>query len=335
MIRFKGCTKCGGDLLDGHHCLQCGKEEPSITNHYEPMLAKLCAKPFDSEQYIYEPKLDGIRCIAYVDGSMVTLINRSGNDVTSKFPDIKVRLQKPFTSAVLDGELVCFDEDCRPDFQLMQTRMNRKHHIHAAMEENPAVLVTFDIMERDSESLIKKPLVFRKQALSETVELTQSVRVNVYQVGGGLVLLDRLTQKGWEGVMAKAISGKYHPGARGPEWLKMKARKYADVIVGGVTVGFGKREGSFGALMVGKAAEEGLIYMGEVGTGFSDEDLAFLTEALELIKADDHPFTTEPPGIPMVYVEPRLVIKVSYLELTSSGIMRHASYEGVVDANTD
>ena len=304
-------------------------------NRYEPMLAKLCDKPFDSVDYIYEPKLDGIRCIAYVTHTGVTLINRSGNDVTTKFPEIRIRLKAGYTSAVLDGELVCLTEEGVPDFQCMQTRMNRKHAIAQAMSDNPATLVCFDILEVNGKDICNNPLYNRKVVLDRVVQETPTCLINDYRTAYGTMWLAELTAKGWEGIMAKLINGRYHPGKRGPEWLKMKARKDLIVYVGAVTQGQGRRENSFGALMVGTRPtpySSKLAFMGEVGTGFTDEDLEYVLGRLSALETEQSPFIHEPPGQVMFYVKPKLQVAVTYLELTNDNIMRHAAFKGVASA---
>ena len=338
MIRLKGCPKCGGDLLfsEGYKCIQCGKEPVlSISNRYLPMLAKLVEKPFDDPNYIYEPKLDGIRCIAYVSPDSTILINRSGNDVTNKFPEIRIKLKSGYSSAVLDGELVCYDDLGVPEFQFMQRRMNRKYGIKTNSADYPAVLVCFDILELDGVTLVDKPLFSRKVILDKTVQPTSTCTVNDYRTGHGVEWLAELSSQGWEGIMAKLINSGYHPGSRSALWLKMKARKTAQVIVGAVTQGFGKREDYFGALMVGIKASpysSKLTFMGEVGTGFTDQDLEQLTPLLESMQVDKSPFINEPPGAVFYYVKPTLKITCTYLELTNDNIMRHAAFKGIVNA---
>jgi bifunctional non-homologous end joining protein LigD len=338
MLRLKGCSRCGGDLLftnDTYTCIQCGKE-PSVSvpvNRYAPMLAKLTEKPFDSTDYIYEPKLDGIRCVAYVNGDETVLINRSGNDVTTKFPEIRIRLRMGYTSAVLDGELVCLNDEGVPAFQQMQTRMNRKHAIAQTMAENPATLVLFDILELNGTCLCNKPLYSRKVTLDKVMQPTSTCTINDYRTAYGTMWLAELTAKGWEGIMAKLINGRYCPGKRGPEWLKMKARKELVVYVGAVTQGMGRREDTFGALMVGIRPTQyssRLTFMGEVGTGYTDDDLSQLTALLSELQVEKSPFVNEPPGEVFFYVKPKVQIRCTYLELTNDNIMRHAAFKGVV-----
>ena len=300
-------------------------------NRYAPMLARLTEKPFDSVDYLYEPKLDGIRCIAYVNGTGATLINRSGNDVTTKFPEICIRLKSGYTSAVLDGELVCYNNGV-PDFQLMQTRMNRKYAIAQTMVENPATLVLFDILEANGSCLCSLPLYARKVTLDKVVQETNTCTINDFRINHGTMWLAELSAKGWEGIMAKLINGRYCPGKRGPEWLKMKARKELIVYVGAVTQGLGRREDYFGALMVGvkpSQYSQRLQFMGEVGTGYTDSELAELTDLLKSIQTGKSPFINEPPGEVWFYVKPKVEITVTYLELTNDNIVRHAAFTGV------
>lgn len=304
------------------------------SNRYEPMLAKLVEKPFDDPNYIYERKLDGIRCIVYLSADAPILINRSGNIITDKFPEIYPKLKPGYTSAVLDGELVCLSDEGVPLFQRMQTRMNRKYAITKTMVENPASYIVFDILELDGKCLCNQPLYRRKTILDDVLQWGGStVQTNPYQIGHGLALLKDYTAEGGEGIMAKTMDGLYCPGKRGPEWLKMKARKEITVYVGALTQGFGRREDTFGALMVGTRPNphtSRLIFIGEVGTGYTDTDLVDLYEILLRMETEKSPFINEPPGQVMMYVKPSLKVNVTYLEMTNDGIMRHAAFKGVV-----
>jgi bifunctional non-homologous end joining protein LigD len=131
--------------------------------------------------------------------------------------------------------------------------------------------------------------------------------------------------------MAKQYASKYLPGQRTKSWLKLKCLREAEVVIGGATIGFGKREDSFGALIVGVPIDGRLVHCGEVGTGFTDEELVRLTRLLESVEQSDNPFYDFDLRTPhKLWCRPELTIKVSYLDLTDDGQLRHPSYQGLL-----
>lgn len=286
-----------------------------MTKLFQPMLAKLGTGAFDNYGWLFEPKLDGIRAIAYYDGHTVKLINRSLNDVTSRFPELEFNFTVP---CVVDGEIVCFGPDGVPDFQRMQCRMNRKVDIAYWATEYPATFVAFDVIEINGIDFINNSLRRRKDYLDSVLNVEQNSYPIDYTTGEGLDTLAKYSN--WEGIMAKRLTSKYIPGYRSPDWLKIKQRKYATVYVIGCTEGQGRRANTFGALVVTNTYGETI---GEIGTGFTD---AQVDQLLDMIKArctgrlinyyDCSPFA----------------IKASYLEITSNGQMRHPAFEGFINS---
>lgn len=302
--------------------------------YYSPMLAKLCEQPFDDEELFYEPKLDGIRCQVEVNSS-VTLRNRQGVDITYRFPDVvpHIHTNKP---CILDGEMVCFDENEVPDFQLMQTRMGRVHNIEEVASRHPAAYVAFDILEIGGKPQLDVELWRRKRRMEKAliVEPKAPVWTIIHQRGGGLELLEHLGDAGWEGVMAKHIQSRYLPGRRTANWLKMKAIKHGVFDIIGATWGTGKRQGTFGALVLGLQAGDSYIHLGEVGTGFEDDYIIELNTLLETLKTDICPLGAdslkEIRQAVKMWVRPVLKAKVAYLELSNAGILRHPAFEELV-----
>lgn len=297
-------------------------------NRYPPMLAQKKTEIFDNKYWIYEPKFDGIRCIAYVTPFGTTLINRSLNDVTSRFPEINIRLNGS-DCAVIDGELVTMVQGI-PYFNHMQQRMNRFSDVKKYSDKYPATFVAFDLLEIGNIPILNLPLIERKNLLHHHMVEEVTSYPTLYQEQYGTVLFKLLT--GWEGIVAKHHNSKYEPGKRSKLWLKIKPRKYLDVYVMGCTAGLGKRAKYFGALMIGVPAEGKYFkMMGAVGTGFTDEQADILLDII-----DSHPTYDTRYHSPVDFVGKACVpfpIRVSYFEKTKDGKLRFPSFEGILTKN--
>jgi bifunctional non-homologous end joining protein LigD len=308
------CSKCHGVMLSNYgefKCINCGYERiPKM--RFSPMLAKLTKEPFDSEDHIFERKYDGIRCIAYVDSERTTLINRSQVDITKRFPEIGLE-----TSALctLDGELEC------SSFQAMQTRANRLTEIDAAVLANPAKFKVFDILERDNIILTGMPLIERKAILEETLKPNDYVEITPFVCEYGIDEFNKAEENGWEGIIAKKINSQYYPGRRTDAWLKVKVQKFAECSIIGATIGLGKRSGTFGALVVA----HGNRIVGEVGTGYTDEELEQLDSLLKIVSQQ-----VVRQGWKYEMGLDILKCRVKFSEWTDDGNLRFPVYEGLV-----
>lgn len=329
MWKLDNCPRCGGDVCttDDNSCLQCGFTV-GARMLYPPMLAKLSETVFDSPGYLYEPKLDGIRAIVYYDAKSGTrILNRNGVDITKRFPEIRIKIEA--NSAVLDGELVCFDKNKRPNFQLIQTRMHRTTNIAIYAQEIPSKFVAFDIMEIDGKPLIREELISRKMELNR-MKPCRSSFVLPYVFGTGTKLMKTMESKGWEGMMAKEITSPYECGKRTMFWLKMKVRKHGCFKIVGCTPGYGKRKETFGALIIAKQEGDKLIAVGEVGTGFTEVEERQILDLMKVLKTKKCPCEDVPKSYPLIWIEP-IDVRVSYLEETNNGQIRFPVYEGLGD----
>lgn len=292
-----------------------------------PELCKLTREPFDDPNTLFEPKLDGIRCIAYITNHQVTLINRAFNDITDRFPDVVPSLQNTNGDCILDGELVCLDKHGVPDFQRMQSRMNRKNLIAEYAEMYQATYVVFDCLSYEGRPLMKSSILARKVFLERALlSVGPTVRPITFTINDGIHTFEKLTSVGWEGIVAKPIDSHYRPGQR-KEWLKIKATHMIDAVVLACTLGAGRRQNKFGALVLAERmpGTDDLSYLGEVGTGFTDEDLDTLLTILHRLKTDNG---TD--GNIKFYVEPKLTVRIKYLEKTDEGLLRFPVYIGVL-----
>lgn len=300
---------------------------------YPPMLAKLCEVPTEADDRLYEAKLDGFRVLAYYDGlHSPTLINRAGHNVTERFPDINWHFEAP---CVVDGEMVAYDQVTKvADFQQMQRRLNRKHDIASVAQQVAATYVAFDIVELAGKSLLDTPLLLRKRALCEAMTPTDNSLIIPYQREGCIQLLAATRDAGGEGIMSKLVTSKYKPGRRTNDWLKLKVRRENTFMVVGATYGTGHRASQFGALIVALPTEEGWHHMGEVGTGYTEEAMVDIQAILDSLTVPASPLTLpqqrEVRQAVKQWVQPVLKVRVSYLELSNAGKLRHPSFEGFV-----
>jgi len=240
-------------------------------------------------------------------------------------------------SAVLDGEVVVLDAAGRPSFGLLQNRINltRPADIQRLSAQYPARLMLFDILELDGRSLLDRSYDERRQILQDVVRPAPGSRLQVPPVFEGDLEAAMATSEelGLEGVVAKRRSSGYVPGARTGAWRKIKHSKTQEVVVGGWRPGQGRREGGVGALLMGIPTDDGLHYVGRVGSGFSDRQLDEMQAALTPLARPGSPFLDVPreEARDAHWVEPRLVGEVTYGELTGPGRMRHPVWRGLRD----
>lgn len=306
---------------------------PGALTHVEPMLAT--AGPIPSTPGLsFEPKLDGIRVIAYLDRGRVELRSRGGHDITAGYPSLVALLrQQPAASAVLDGEIVAVGPDGRPSFELLQRRMNLHDPdaVAAAEREIPVVFFVFDLAHLDGYDLQRVPLHDRREALARLlIPGPQVSRVATIPLPKDEAF-DAAVAAGFEGIIAKRDDSRYEAGRRSTAWLKRKALDRDVFLVAGWTTGTGHRSSSFGGLIIGERSDGVLKYRGKVGTGFSDDDLAAIRRELDRSPRPGSPFATSTPDDRSAHwVEPRLQVLVEYTNRTAAGVLRAPVFKGVV-----
>ena len=297
-----------------------------------PMLAKAAAGlPPDDDEWAYEIKWDGVRAIAYSEPGRLRFESRNHNDISASYPELRA-FNRALSShrAVLDGEIVAFDEDGKPSFGRLQSRMHVSSESTARRraKEVPVAYIVFDLLWLDGHSLMELGYEERRTRLQELDLQGPHWQVPDHVVGSGAAVLEASLVNGLEGVVAKRLDSPYEPGRRSPCWLKVKNVRREDVVVGGWLPGEGRRRDRIGALLVGIAQDGRLRYAGRVGTGFSDAELDRLATTFE--EREDSPFGGEPqPPRGAVFVQPTRVAEVEYTEWTADGMLRHPSYEGL------
>jgi bifunctional non-homologous end joining protein LigD len=310
--------------------------QPPDPPAYAPMLAEGGHQPFDDPKWRFEPKLDGVRTLAYVRTDATRLVSRTGNDQTERYPELgNLARFVNALQAVIDGEIVAADEAGRPSFERLQQRMNlaAPKEIDKARRTIPVTLFAFDLLWYDGRELIREPIEDRRALLEEIVTETDQIRLTYVVEGTGQALFDSAKDLGFEGVVAKRLGSLYQPGRRTKDWRKIKAVKEQECVILGWTEGSGSRSATFGALLVGayRARDGDLVWIGQVGTGFTETVLDDLMKRLSEIEQPDPP--VEDPALRKVkgarWVRPELVCEVEYLEMTSAGKLRAPSFKGL------
>jgi bifunctional non-homologous end joining protein LigD len=307
----------------------------SPVNERQPVAAELVAPPAlalctlvkavpSGSDWIGEVKYDGYRVTVALEAGTVRCYSRNGEDLTERLGPIANAIAKlPAQSALLDGEIVVFDDAGISRFGLLQD----------ALGANPSLItfVAFDLLHLNGYDLTGLHTIERKDLLRTVVgdeSATSPLRFAEYVEGDVSALLEVACAQGLEGVVAKRSDATY-PVGRTHSWLKVKCRRAQEFVVGGFTRPKGSREG-FGALLVGYHEDGALRYAGRVGSGFSDAQLTGLHSLLTQTVTATAPFSGEHPDIDSAtWVTPSLVVQVAFAEWTSGGLLRQPSFIGV------
>jgi len=298
-----------------------------------PMLASLVDKPFDRAGWLWEPKLDGIRVLAYLRDGKVELRSRRGVDITKQYPTLVAALGRlPAQSIVLDGEICALDANGVPRFQLLQPRINLTRGVDplSVDAEQPVVFFLFDLLYFDGYDLRAVPLRERKALLTAKAQPGAYMRILSSIEGDGRDVAAGAEALGFEGVVGKRVDSRYESGQRSAAWVKYKHVQQQEFLVGGFTLGEGGRKSTFGALALGYWDEAGkLRYAGNVGSGFDDAELAAVRRALKPLETDVSPFEDDVEGVS--FTRPAMVVAVKFAEWTKDGRLRAPVFLGVRD----
>jgi bifunctional non-homologous end joining protein LigD len=289
-----------------------------------PMLAETRDEPFSRAGWVFEVKLDGYRMRAVKEGGTARLITRNGNDYSAAFPElIRPIAALPYSSLLMDGELVILDEQGRPSFQRLQNRarIGRAPDIRHASVESPGTLYLFDLIAVEGFDLRSLPLVKRKALLRKVLPEAGPLRYSEHFEKDGEALYDRAVGMGLEGIVAKKADAPYQSG-RSDLWQKIRADRTGDFVVVGYTAPKGTR-GGFGALHLGGYDDGRLVYAGRAGSGFTGQMLKDVGDRLLALAAPRPPFAGPVPAEKESHwVKPELVAEVRYKEVTGDGLLR-------------
>jgi bifunctional non-homologous end joining protein LigD len=286
------------------------------------MKAVLSDPPFSDPAWIFERKLDGVRCIAHRDRSGVRLLSRTDRNMNGDYPQLARALaDQPCTDFVVDGEVVAFDRRGATSFGRLQRR---------GKERVAIFLYLFDMLRHDKLDIRESPLRERKARLRRALIFEDPLRFNPHRNEHGEQLFEEACRNGLEGVMAKRADSPYRAG-RSRDWLKLKCHAEQELVIGGFTAPQGSRT-DFGALLVGYYEGDSLRYAGKVGTGFGRSTLAELGEKLRELEVEENPFADVHP-VPRGthWVKPELVAQIAFAEWTRDGRLRHPRYLGLRD----
>jgi len=312
-----------------------------------PMLAAPGSPPRGRlAEWAIEMKWDGVRALAFVSDGRLRLVSRTGKDITATYPELGSPAGPGGLAGLvgaagreqllLDGEIVAF-ADGRPDFEALQPRMHVSSP-EAAMrlaQLIPVAYLAFDVLQLDGRPLIALPYSERRKILTTIIPNGPGRLSPPHFPGPDLDAVRAASvANGLEGVVAKRLDSPYEPGVRSGSWLKLKNVLRQEVVVAGWKPGKGNRTGLVGSLLVGVHADGAFLYCGHVGTGFSDSALRMLTRLLGSMRRPDSPFDGPVPAEysrPAVWVEPRLVVEVTFDRWTRAGRMRAPAYQGLRD----
>jgi len=275
------------------------------------MKAVLTTERFSDPDWIFERKLDGIRCVAIRDGGAVRLLSRNDLSMNGRYPEIAEALDgQERTRFVVDGEVVAADGT-----------------FAGLAQGRPRLYYVFDVLWLDGADVRDRPLRERKALLRDALRWDDPIRMTSYRVEAGEELFAQACAEGWEGVIAKRFDSPY-TSKRSKDWLKFKCEQGQELVIGGFTAPRGSRT-DLGALLVGVYDGDELRYAGKVGTGFNRATLRDLAERLEPLRREDSPFVDAPRFRDATWVEPELVGQIGFAEWTSAGRLRHPRFQGL------
>lgn len=299
----------------------------------KPMLATLVNEPFDDPGWQYEVKWDGYRALAYVNKGKAELTSRNNKSFTEKYYPIAAVMDKWSINAVLDGEILVIGKDGKANFSALQNWRSEA--------DGELVYYAFDLLWYEGKDITKLPLSERHAILKEILP-TDDDHVRLSQVfeAGGLEFFEAAKKMGLEGIMAKKSGSTYAVDSRSKDWLKIKVSQRQEVVIGGFT----KNEGTakqFSSLLLGVYEKGKFVYVGKVGTGFSEKKQKEMMALFIPLITDKIPFSAEPdvnkpsrfrpnpPKATATWLMPQLVCEVSFTEVTGDGVFRHPSFEGM------
>lgn len=307
-------------------------KKTSFPKSFTPMLATLVDKPFEEEGWLYEIKWDGYRAVAMINKGKVGLISRNNKSFNDKFYPVVEALKKWDINVILDGEVVVLNEKGVSNFGALQNWRSES--------DGDLFYYVFDVLWLNGYDLKNLPLSKRKEILKEKISFGGIIRLSETFETTATEFWEATSKMGMEGIMAKKEDSLYREGDRSKEWLKIKANLRHEVVIGGFT----QNEGSgkpFSALLVGVFDKGSLNYMGKIGTGFNDKTQKEIMTKMKKLVTNKIPFTEKPdvnkpsrfrpnpPKAKVTWLKPELVCEVSYTEITTDGVMRHPSFEGL------
>ncbi len=273
----------------------------------KPMLAQRGRKSIlTSPDYLFEPKLDGFRALCVKQDGILTFYSRNGLNITDKYPELQHPKLIKARHAIVDGEIIAYGPDGMPHFQALQ-------------EGEPAVYIIFDIIEKNGKTLTNLPLTERKKILKKTVRNGKEIE-KIFDTTDGQALWKQMVKHQLEGVMAKVPDSKYYPNERSGVWLKIKIHDSVDAVI----VGYTSEKREISALILALYDGNQLVYIGKVGTGFSEKNMADLARRFQRRHRSKPPrgFIYPKKLKEVHWLSPVTASEIKYTQVTRDGILR-------------
>ena len=285
-------------------------------------------KAFDSVDYIYELKLDGIRCLIYLWENGIELRNKRNKRLNSIYPELKDIYHQAKSKCILDGELVILNSG-KPDFFELQRRslMSNPVKIEFMAKKLPVCFTAFDILYYDDRQITHLPLLERKKILLENICETPNLAIARYIDVNGVAFFNAAAEQGLEGVIAKRKDSKYFIGKTTKDWIKMKALLDGDFII----CGYNKNSGNTASAILGAYKDGKIVYQGHATLGISRQDFDIMAKSKRTAK-DEYP--DFPDVVEAIWLQPHLVCRVDYMERTPGGGLRQPVFKGIRDDKT-
>jgi bifunctional non-homologous end joining protein LigD len=308
-----------------------GARKTAMPEFVSPQLATLMREAPKGNEWLHELKFDGYRLLCFLERGHVRLWTRNQKDWTDKFPDVVKALKTlKVQSAILDAEIVAIDASGRSSFQMLQQSIKKT-------TGRSLLLQVFDLIYINGYSIMRTPLVARKQVLAEllaTVSATRMLRYSDHVEGNGPKFLKQACDYGIEGIVSK-LAHSFYESTRSRNWQKIKCLRRQEFVIAGYTLS--EKGIPFSSLVLGVYEKGKLIYAGRAGTGFSTKQRVELKKMLDKIARPTRPFEVIPkdPGLRRaIWVEPKYVGEVAFAEWTEEGVIRHPSFQGLREDKT-
>ncbi|HEY6954482.1 MAG TPA: DNA ligase D, partial [Flavisolibacter sp.] len=298
-----------------------------MPTNIRPMLATLVDEPFSGTDWQFELKLDGYRTLAYLNSGKVDLRSRKNNSFNKQFDAIADSLADWKINAVIDGEVVVLNEEGKPDFNKIQ--------LWDTHRDGNLVYYVFDLLWIDGLNIMNEPLHLRREILRELMPESGTIRYSDHIDDIGNEFFEIARKNSLEGIIAKKKDSVYIPDSRAKTWLKIKVEERHEAVICGYTR---KKDSDrlFSSLILGVYERGTLKFIGQTGTGFTEQMQEELTQKMKPHITRKLPFEEKPsiPGSDIVWLKPFLVCEVKYAELTNERLMRHASFQGLREDKT-
>lgn len=287
-----------------------------------PMLATLVDEPFTDNEWQFELKLDGYRTLAYLHNGKADLRSRKNNSFNKQFDVVQKELTEWNIDAVIDGEVVVLNEEGKPDFNKIQ--------LWDSQREGSLVYYVFDLLWIDGLNIMNEPLYLRREILKQLMPESGIIRYSDHIDEIGTEFFEIAKKNNLEGIIAKKKDSVYIPDSRSKTWLKIKIEERHEAVI----CGYARKKDTdrlFSSLLLGVYEKGKLKFIGQTGTGFTELMQEELMRKMKPLTTKRLPFKEEPSisGSNVVWLKPFLVCEVKYAELTSEGLMRHASFQGL------